>query len=210
MTNTSERSVQGSVSQCLEALKVGDSFAQQRLWDKYMERLIRLAARKLQGTRGLVEGAEDVVSEAYNDFLKGAVDGRFPRLDDRQDLWQVLVMLTNRKAIGLQRKAKAIKRGEGNVRTESVFAAGDAEGSFGPGIAGVVSGDPTPQFAALMNEEVSERLRQLDSDIQRQIALYRMKGYSNTEIAKELGIAKRTVERKVSLIRDAWFNKLDS
>ena len=84
-----------------------------------MERLIRLASRKLGDLPRRVADEEDVVLSAFNDFLRGVEDGRFTRLDDRDDLWQVLVMLTERKAIGLRRHDPGEKRGGGQVRGES-------------------------------------------------------------------------------------------
>ena len=38
----------------------------------------------------------------------------------------------------------------------------------------------------------------------RSIALRRLEGYENAEIARELGCALRTVERRLALIRQIW------
>ena len=50
---------------------------------------------------------EDLALEVFNSFVQGAKRGRFPHLDDRTDLWQVLVMLTAQKAINLRVRSKA-------------------------------------------------------------------------------------------------------
>ena len=105
-----------SVTLWLGQLQAGDSDAAQQLWQRYVDRLIRLASRKLGDLPRRVADEEDVVISAFNDFLRGVEEGRFARLDDREDLWQVLVMLTERKAIGLRRKVQAEKRGAGQVR----------------------------------------------------------------------------------------------
>ena len=194
----------GSVSQHLSALRIGDSLAQQRLWDRYMERLVKLASRKLRGAHGLDAGAEDAVIQAYHEFLDGVPDGRFSKLQDRDDLWQVLVMLTNRRSTDILRKAGARKRGSGKVSVQSNLTSSTPSSDFEQ----VVSGEPSPEFAALMNEEVIERLSELDSEELRTIALQRMKGYGNEEIAKSLGKALRTIERKVGIIRDQWAKHL--
>ena len=55
------------------------------------------------------------------------------RLDDRGDLWQVLVMLTKRKAIGLLRREQAAKRGGGQVRGESALGIPDGMSTAAPG-----------------------------------------------------------------------------
>ena len=42
-----------------------------------------------------------------------------------------------------------------------------------------------------------------DKDL-RKIVLMKLSGHTNKEIAKELGIARRSVERKLQLIRAKW------
>ena len=47
-----------------------------------------------------------------------------PGSDDRDDLWRLLVAITERKAIDQMRRARRVKRGGGRVRTEADLAAG--------------------------------------------------------------------------------------
>ena len=54
---------------------------------------------------------EDAALDAFNSFLAGVVRGRFPQLNDRDDLWRLLVVLTVRKAIGQRRDLTRQKRG---------------------------------------------------------------------------------------------------
>ncbi|MBM4092203.1 MAG: hypothetical protein FJ276_22660 [Planctomycetes bacterium] len=61
-------------------------------------------------------------------------------LENREDLWQVLAMLTERRAIAERRRECADKRGGGNNRGESVFEQAGANGSAAPGIDQVVVG----------------------------------------------------------------------
>ena len=63
---------------------------------------------------------------------------------------------------------------------------------------------PSPMEAALLNEALEKRLESLaDSDL-RQIALWRLEGYSNREIAAQLDCTERSVERKLERIRRKW------
>jgi DNA-directed RNA polymerase specialized sigma24 family protein len=48
----------------------------------------------------------------------------------------------------------------------------------------------------------------LTDDQMRLIARRRLEGYKNAEIAKELGIIERTVERRLWLIRSLWSEEL--
>jgi len=65
---------------------------------------------------------------------------------------------------------------------------------------------PTPEFAAQMAEEFQRLFARLDDPILQSIARCKMEGYSNEDIAAQIGRSIRTVERKLSLIRDCWLD----
>ena len=193
-----------SVTAWLDALKAGRSCAEAQLWQRYVEQLVRLARRKLGRTQRRAADEEDVVLSAFAAFLQGVKEGRFTQLEDRDDLWQVLVMLTERKAIGLRRRELAVKRGKGQLRGESALL--PAHGTSGQHAAmdAVAGQEPTPAFAAEVTDNLRHLLDRLDDDIQRQIALRKLEGYTNEELAGRLGISLRAVERKLHLIRRKW------
>lgn len=195
---------QESVTTWLARLKAGRSHVAAQIWQRYVERLVRLARRKLGRTPRRAADEEDVVLSAFEGFLKGVNDGRFLKLDDRDDLWQVLVMLSERRAIALRRREQALKRGRGQVRGESAFAPPEENGSHKPGLEEAVGREVTPAFAAEMTEQLSCLLGRLTDDAQRQIALGKLAGQTNQELATKLGISLRAVERKLGIIRDKW------
>ena len=94
-------STPGSVTAWIEQLKAGDAAAAAPLWQGYFRRLVGLARQKLGAAPRGVADEEDVALSAFDSFCRAAAQGRFPRLDDRDDLWQLLVMITTRKAIDL-------------------------------------------------------------------------------------------------------------
>jgi DNA-directed RNA polymerase specialized sigma24 family protein len=55
-----------------------------------------------------------------------------------------------------------------------------------------------------LTEECGRLLDALDSDVLRSVAVWKMEGYSNAEIAAKLGRSESTVERKLNLIRQIW------
>ena len=129
--------------------------------------------------------------------------GRFPRLDDRNDLWRVLVTITARKAADQALRERRQKRGGGRVRSEAELAGGGPEGDAN--LFGQVAGpEPTPEFAAMVAEECRRLLETLGDETLRQIALGRMEGDTNGEIAARLGCSLRTVTNKLTLIRKRW------
>ncbi len=65
--------------------------------------------------------------------------------------------------------------------------------------------EPTPDDAAALNEALENRLRALGDPVLRQIALRKLEGYTNKEIARELDdCTERTIERKLERIRARW------
>jgi RNA polymerase sigma factor (sigma-70 family) len=196
-------SSQGSITQWLDQVKDGDSLAAQQIWERYFHRLVGLARKKLKDTPRRVADEEDVVIMAFESFCRGVEDGRFPRLEDRDDLWQVLVMITARKAANQMKHDFRQKRGGGNIRGESVFLA-DASDEDRAGIDQVVGTDPTPEFAGQVTEQCQDLLDRLDDDTLREVALWKLEGYTNDEIAERLGCITRTVERKLRIIRELW------
>ena len=99
----------GSVTAWIDHLRDGDRAAAQPLWEGYFQRLVRLARKKLRGApRGMAD-EEDVALSAFDSFCRGAEQGRFPQLFDRDDLWRLLFVITERKAIDLVNHEKAQK-----------------------------------------------------------------------------------------------------
>ena len=105
-----------SVTYWIGQLKAGDAQAAQQLWERYYTRLVRLAQQKLQPLPRRAADEEDVALSAFHSFCNGVDKGRFPQLNDRDDLWQILVTLTGWKAANLKKHERAAKRGGGKVR----------------------------------------------------------------------------------------------
>ena len=193
-----------SVTRWLSQLAEGDELAVQRIWERYYEQLVRLARRKLGDTSRRAADEEDVALSAFHSFCQGAAAGRFPRLDDRHDLWKLLVTITARKASAQMRRAYRQKRGGGTVRGESVFVRRGESSEWAMGLAQVMGSEPTPEVAAMAAEQYEQLLDTLQDDSLRRVALCKLEGYSNEEIARQLDCAPRTVERKLARIRDKW------
>jgi DNA-directed RNA polymerase specialized sigma24 family protein len=191
---------EGSVTFWLRQLCDGKSTAAQQLWEGYFRRLVGLARGKLQGRARAAADEEDVALSAFASFCRGAERGVFPRLEDRDDLWQVLVLLTARKAARLHRRESALKRGSGEVLHASTV--GESEVNL---LEEVIGTEPTPEFAAELADEYAHLLAGFGDDEElRRIANWKLEGYSNAEIASRLGVVERTVERRLNLIRKRW------
>ena len=196
----------GSVSHWLGELKAGDLAAAQPLWERYFGRLVRLARARLRVTRRPSADAdeEDAALSAFDSFCAGAARGQFPRLDDRDDLWRLLMVITARKVLAQAKRQKRQKRGGGLVVAGADLPAEGASGDGAGLLDQVVGREPTPEFAAMVAEEYRNRLESLGDEALRQVALWRMEGLTGDEIADRLGCARRTVARRLDLIRRIW------
>jgi DNA-directed RNA polymerase specialized sigma24 family protein len=192
-----------SVTEWIDCLKGGDPKASNQLWQRYFERLIRLASRKIATLPRRVVDEDDIVNSVFFELLSGIEKQRFPDLHDRQDLWQILIMLTERQAIGVRRQQLADKRGGKILVGES--ALDHSNTSQLDGIQQVPGDHLTPEFAALCAEALAMRLTSLQHDPTLvEIARDKLSGFTNEEIAQRLDTSLRSVERNLSRIRQIW------
>src|SRR5450631_1794747 len=103
----------GSVTRWIDQLQVGDAVAVRQLWQRYFQRLVGLARKKLADAPRSMADEEDVALSVFDSLCRQAEQGRFPDLADRDGLWRLLVVMTVRKAGYLRRHETRLKRGGG-------------------------------------------------------------------------------------------------
>ena len=196
----------GSVSRWLNRLQAGDREAAQQLWQRYFHRLVFLARGKLQAVPRAAADEEDVALSAFDSFCRRAEQGQFPQLADRDDLWEVLALLTARKAHDLVEYETRGKRDWRKVQPET--EAGASPDAQEPLLLRLAAQEPDPAFAAEMADQYRQLFAELGDDELRTIAMRKLEGFTNEEIAGELDYAVATVERRLQLIRRTWEDKL--
>ena len=200
--NSDSSLCRSSVSDWLDSVKQGSDSAAQKIWERYVEQLVREANQRL-GTlpNGCADG-EDVAQEAFTSFFRGIADGRFPQLDDRDDLWQILIVLTSRRANDYQRRELAQRRGGGEVRGNSGVRLVPSDGSARPDAFDSLEALPvTPQSADELLQLIRISFPEIAHYDLQHIALDRAANYSDAEIAQRRGLSLRGVQRKLNLIR---------
>jgi DNA-directed RNA polymerase specialized sigma24 family protein len=190
----------GSVTRWISALKRGDQSVAQGLWEVYFRRLVGLARARLRDAPRRIADEEDVALSAFVSLCKGVRAGRFPRLDDRNDLWQIMVLITARKAIDLRNYEGRPTRGSGRVRSLTALTE-ERLGTIG-------GGEPSPELAAELADEYHRLMERLDDPTLQSVATWKLEGYTDSEIAARLGCVTRTVERKLARIRGMWADEL--
>lgn len=186
----------GSVSHWLEGLREGDSVAAQELWDRYFARLATVAQSRLAHLAREASG-EDIALSAIKSVMLGVREKRYPDLTDRSGLWPLLVTITARKSVSEQRRQLAQKRSRApECRLQ------DLQDYIGV--------EPSPEFAIEVADELERLVWTLDDPSLREVVEKKLGGCTNEEIAEELGCSKRTVIRKLKLIRQEWRDADDS
>jgi DNA-directed RNA polymerase specialized sigma24 family protein len=151
-----------SVTQWISALKQGDQSAARGLWEAYFRRLVGLARARLRDAPRRIADEEDVALGAFDSFCRGARAGRFPRLDDRDDLWQILVVITVRKAIDLRNYEGRQSRGSGRVQSLTDLTR--------DGLESIGDDGPTTEHAAQLAEEYQRLMEQLGDPVLQSVA----------------------------------------
>lgn len=179
-----------SITRWFRSLRDGDEEAAEMLWRHFFPRLVSIARNRFGADNNVVYGADDAAQSVFHLLCRGAKHGRYDKVVGRDDLWRLLVTSTRRKVIDQVRARNTVKRG-GDV--ETLIPEFELQ-----------SPDPTPETLAILDERLQERLAALRDDTLRTIAIMRLEGYANAEIAEQLSVSERTIERKLNLIRGDW------
>jgi RNA polymerase sigma factor (sigma-70 family) len=157
----------------------------------YFDRLVQLARQRLRDLPGLMNYDEDLALRSFYSVYRRVRDPQRPfRLADRHDLWRLLATRTISRAIDLIRTHRPAELpGEDDLEQ-------------------LLTREPTPEEAAATADECRRLLDLLDEPELRQIALWKVEGFTDEEVAARLDCVPRTVERKVRRIRMLWKHEL--
>ncbi len=189
----------GSVTHFLNLLRHGQGDAVRFIWERYFPRLVEHARLTLGTDVRRAADEEDVALSAMERFCRAAQEGRYPDLADRHELWRLLLRITTRRVLDLARRERRQRRGGGAQRETAMAEEGEIAS-----LSSVTGDEPGPAFAAEMAETCRCLLTCLPDDDLQTLAVTKLEGYANKEIAELLGCSLRTVERRLQLIRDLW------
>jgi RNA polymerase sigma factor (sigma-70 family) len=170
------------------------------IWRRYFRDLLELARKNLNQRVRRREDEEDVIQSMYKSFCLRQQRGEFD-LASRDALWKLLVTITLRKA---RNAAKKQTRGRRDVgREQTIFDQDDGK-SGQWALEQMDAAGPSPAEAAVLNGALERRLEALADPELRQIALLRLEGYTNREIADQFDCTERSIERRMERIRNKW------
>jgi DNA-directed RNA polymerase specialized sigma24 family protein len=183
--------VAGSVSQWIAQVKRGDAEALAALHRRYWPNLVNLARGKIRGTPVRSADEEDVAQTAFIAFYNHASAGRLPRLENRHQLLALLSTIIAHDAVNRIKHEFTRKAGGGKVASLSPLEVLVADHEYTP-LQEAVLADCYVHYLGLLPDEV------------RPFAELHLAGFTNEEIGQKLGCVKRTVIRKLNLVRETW------
>jgi RNA polymerase sigma factor (sigma-70 family) len=187
----------------MDELRNADEAAARRLWNYFFTRLYELARKRLRPETRRVYDEQDAAQSAFHSVCAGIAAGRFPDLRDRQSLWHLLLVITARKVAHRQRHDRQQRRDVRRNLSDSIFLPSD--GAAGPaGVEMIASREPAPEFVAEFVETCETLYHSLDDPALRQVVELRMEGYTDAETAERLKCSRRTVQRRLEVIRRHW------
>jgi RNA polymerase sigma-70 factor (ECF subfamily) len=170
-------------------IRAADAADVARLYERYAQRLARLAEQHLSRRTAMRLDGEDVIQSVFRTFFRRAARGDF-RIDSSEQIWRLLAKITLLKA-----------RAKGRYHT----AAARAVGAEAPGVdmrlIEAATREPGPEEAATLSDEIERLLRGLPATF-RDILEMRLEGCATTEIATALDVSRRTVERALNLLQE--------
>jgi DNA-directed RNA polymerase specialized sigma24 family protein len=183
------------ISEWIAQAKKGNREAAMHLLQHYFEDLVRQARKHLHQDARRAADEDDIALSAFDSVYRGIEGQRFPRLNDRGNLWGMLLFKTRTKALNWN-KHEALRH---PPLTED-----DVSRLF---CDGEVARDISPADAAVFADEVRRLLAGLPEEPDRplrSVARRLLEGQAPAEVARALGCLAADVERWRDLVLARW------
>jgi DNA-directed RNA polymerase specialized sigma24 family protein len=198
---------QEPVSLWIEQLAAADHAAANRLWAHFCQRLMVFARSRMSPATRRIYDEEDAAVSAFRSLCRGIEAQRFPEVGDRGNLWALLVVITSRKIANRFRYEHQQRRNATQTLNESILQPSDGAG------VGLLHSlpchEPTPAFAAEVADLSEYLMSQLPEPDLRKLVMLKLEGHTNEDVAELMKITRRTVQRKLELIRRIWLESAE-
>jgi RNA polymerase sigma factor (sigma-70 family) len=196
-----------SFEELLDAMQKGEDQAFTTFFNRHYDQLVQFASKKLGSFPLRAFDADDVAQSAMKSLFKSLRANRY-EVQNSVELWRILITITKNKLLDRRRRQQTQKRGGGNVRGESIWAqAGEDSGLYEQQD---TRQNMTPDAQVELLETTDLLFQRLEDDKTREVARLLLAGYRINDIAEELNCVRRTVERKISHIRELWSEVLNN
>ena len=170
--------------------QAGSESAARDLFDKYCERLMKLAKRRIGQRMASRFDPEDVIQSAFRTFFTRVKNDEFT-FEAEDDLFKLLVRLTVRKTLRRIEHHSAAKR---NPNSEAAQRTDDIEP-----FSLIASRAVKPDMEVALIDEFQLFIGDLP-ELDRQVIELKIQGYTTAEIAEKVGSYERKVRRVLERI----------
>lgn len=185
-----------SVTRWISELEKGDEAAADLLWQFLKTRLMYLASRQVGFS--VTYDEDDIALDAFATLCGGIREGRY-NIEDRSALWSLLAVITINGARKHSRNEKRLRRGGGFSKSSK----NDQK------LKAIEASDLSPEASFFAKEECKRLLSILPNEKLKHLALLKVDGYTNEEIARIQKCTRRSIQRRLTLIREIWTDELD-
>lgn len=182
-----------SITQWIQAVRSGDQLSADQLWNRYFGRLVRFARGRMCNLSSATYDEEDAAISTFRVMYEKLSCGGFEGISSRQDFWNLMLAVVIRKINRRTDYESAIKR-RGSIGQIDLNSQ-------------VPIVDPCPSE---VSEGFEYLLAKLGDPKLEQVALWKLDGFTNEEIANKLNRTRRTVQRMITLIQDLWREELNA
>ena len=171
--------------------RAGDQDAARQLFDRYVERLVALARKRISNRLAARVDPDYIVQSVFRTFFGRVRAGQF-QIEHEEDLPKLLMRITVHKTLRQAEFHRAAKR--------DIGAEAGQDGNPSDALAEMLAREPTPQETFYFLDQLEHFLANLNPQ-ERQIVELRMQGFGTEEIAQRLGTYDRKVRRTLERIR---------
>ncbi len=185
-------------SRICSEFEFGDSRIEMTVFDRLSGPLLRLVQSRLSKHYQAKTSAEDIVQATFMSFVRRHKKKPFD-IENVEVMWSIMSTIAIRKCQNEIRKYQRAKR---DIKKEVGGLGGFRDSGEQKAFenSALVSREPTPQRRVESQERFDKILNSLNKK-QREVALFRLRGYNNDEIAKRMNISERSVYRVLDKIR---------
>jgi RNA polymerase sigma factor (sigma-70 family) len=175
----------------LDRYRSGEAEAAERLYERFVERLVNLARQNLSPRLARRIDPEDVVQSAYRSFFVHARAGEYT-VTQSGELWKLLAKIAMHKLLRQAEFHTAAKR--------SIEREAGLPGEPRPEVVDLATREPSPEQVVALADEMEDLLRPLRLDDRRVVEL-RLASHTIDEITATTGRPVRTVRRVLARFR---------
>ena len=182
-----------TVTKWIAALRQGDEASAKKLWNLYFQRLMNFAKSRMGAVTTAIYDEEDAAISTFRVLCENLKAGKYPDIADGDEFWRLMLTVAARKISRRLEYESAAKRNAGSAQLERID------------VSLAVTKD-----ASQVAVEYEELLSKLNDPNLERVAVLKLDGYTNEEIATAINRTRRTVQRMLDLIRDLWREELDN